>query len=326
MDETNASAAPNLTCLHQRARLLRQVREFFDQRGFSEVQPPCLAHDCVVDPYIDPIAIDSKQFGLSETLPQKFHLQTSPELAMKRMLAGGAPSIYSIGPVFRAGEMGRLHNIEFTMLEWYEVGADYQKGIQLLGELAIEVFGASNFDLLTYRRMFLEQLGFDPVDASLDQLKQSLRAVDRELVESLGDDRDGILDVLLTHCIQPSLGQDRPVIVCDYPISQAALAKAAEHDPACALRFELFYRGVELANGYDELTDPDELLERTKIANQKRTASGRQNVAPPQSLIESMRIGLPQCAGVALGFDRLLMLKAGETELRQVMAFTSRNA
>ncbi len=312
---------PNLEFIRHRAELLKLLREFFDSRGFLEVQPPCLASDCVVDAYLDPVAVQSTQLRLGTVhLPGQMLLQTSAESAMKRMLAAGAPSIYSIGPVFRSGEHGRLHNIEFTMLEWYEVGGNLTSGVQMLGELTTQMLAHADFDVQTYRAVFRQTLQVDPIDAPLDCLRELCLPQDAELTAALGSDRNAILDVLMSTRIQPSLGWDQPVIITHYPIGQAALARQSQEDPDCCARFELFARGVELANGYDELTDPETFLQRAETNNSKRRADGRSELVVKSKLYHSMqREKLPPCAGVALGVDRLLMLRVGAGAIDQVI-------
>ena len=325
MPDANSHLKPNISLLRERAELLRELRTFFDGRGFLEVQPPCLSRDCIADAYIDPLQIESRQFALADqTLPPTYFMQTSPELAMKRMLAAGAPSIYAITPVFRAGESGTTHNVEFTMLEWYDVGANLESGVQLLCDLTTQILSSDQCTVTTYRQAFRDYASIDPIDASLEQIQVLAADCDSTLAQSIGDDRDGLLDVLMSEKIQPTL--QRPTIVTHYPISQAALAKVSADDPSCAARFELFASGVELANGYDELLDAQELIVRTKTINQKRIANGRRTLQLPQTLIDSMRSGLPQCAGVALGVDRLLMVRAGVNKIEQVIPFTSGRA
>ncbi|EMI15959.1 lysyl-tRNA synthetase family protein [Rhodopirellula maiorica SM1] len=313
----------NIDHIRARARLLRQVRAFFDERNFFEVQPPCLSRDCIVDPYINPLTIATQQLALAEPdLPECFYLQTSPELAMKRMLAAGAPSIYSIGPVFRAGERGPLHNIEFTMLEWYDVGADISSGINTTGTLACEVFETARFDVTTYRDAFSEALKMDPITAPLTRLQSETADIDVLLAKDIAKDRDAMLDVLFTHHVQPKLGGEVPVIVRNYPLTQAALARQAADDEQCAARFEMFFKGVELANGYDELLDADELIERTRANNQRRIACGESALPVDNTLLDAMRRGLPASTGVALGFDRLLMLHLKSTSIDKVVPLT----
>lgn len=314
----------NVKHLIQRAELLRTSRRFFDDRGFIEVQPPCLSRDCVVDAYLDPLTVDAKELGISDPrLPERFYLQTSPESAMKRMLADGAPSIYSMGPVFRGGEMGELHNVEFTMLEWYQVGGDIRTAVELSGEFVSGVLGSDGYDLITYRNAFLDSLEIDPIKVSIHRLVELSCDIDRTLTETVADDRDALLDILLSHRIAPKLGSDRPLIMTDYPLSQAALAKRSSNDPDCAARFELFIRGVEVANGYDELLDANELVKRSDQNNLKRTRSGRSLLATDTTLVRAMRQGLPACSGVALGMDRLLMLQVGAKQLQDIIPFST---
>lgn len=245
---------------------------------------------------------------------------------MKRMLAAGAPSIYSIGPVFRAGEQGEQHNLEFTMLEWYEVGADVEQGIAILGALACDVLKKEHFEVHSYRQLFRDYCGFDPINAPLMTLVEYAKDIDPSLAVSFAGDRDGVLDLILSHMIQPKLGHENPVIVRDYPLTQAALAKESNQDQQCAARFELFVAGIELANGYDELRDPDELSERFRCCNEQRKKAGRRPLPVEVPLLEAMRVGLPQCAGVALGVDRLLAVQLGEKNISAVMPFTVSNA
>jgi lysyl-tRNA synthetase class 2 len=312
--------------IRQRALLLRDLRRFFDSRGFLEVQPPCLSRDCVVDAYIDPIEVQSQQFGLGLDLPATYYLQTSPEAAMKRLLAAGAPSIYSLGPVFRSGERGDLHNVEFSMLEWYEVNVGLTAGIRFLGEFVSHILGHDGYDVVTYRQLYRDSLGFDPIDADLGTIAEHVARVDSSLAGSQGGDRDLLLDVLLSQRIGPTLGIDRPVIVKNYPISQAALARQSPEDAQCAARFELFADGIELANGYDELRSADVLIERTRRCNEKRQSTGRQGLASQSALVQAMREGLPPCVGVALGVDRLLMVRTGASSIADILPFPIESA
>jgi lysyl-tRNA synthetase class 2 len=318
---------PNIGSVRQRAMMLREMRSFFDDHGFCEVQPPCLSRDCVVDAYLDPLAIDSQQLAISlPDLPRQFYLQTSPESAMKRMLAAGAPSIYSIGPVFRGGERGDFHNTEFTMLEWYQLDADMDAGVQLLGDLAMKLLGHDNCDVRRYRDVFQETLQLDPIDAELTDIFHRATAIDPMLASSLANDRDSLLDLLFSRSIQPGLGVDRPTIVTHYPLSQAALAKTAPDDPNCAARFELFVAGIELANGYDELRDPEVLVERYQHNQARRIATGRAPLQLDTTLVQAMRAGLPQCSGVAMGVDRMLMVRTRSSTIDEVIPLTIERA
>ncbi|MCP4887819.1 MAG: EF-P lysine aminoacylase GenX [Planctomycetaceae bacterium] len=312
--------------IRDRANLMREIRAWFDERDFWEVQPPCLSCECIVDLHIDPITVWSDQFGLAVDVPDRYFLQTSPEAAMKRMLAAGAPSIYSIGPAFRSGERGAEHNLEFTMLEWYQLDAGYEEGVRMLGSLAEQLLAHDGFDVLCYRNLFQDQFSFDPIEVELDILQDCILDLDRgsataDLAKSLAGDRDGLLEAIWSLAVQPSLGTERPVIVRNYPLSQAALAKIAEDDPDCAARFELFADGVELANGYHELGDPVVLQERFEKFNRERMQVGKKKLPLPERFLKAMQAGLPPCSGVAMGVDRLLMVRTGRAEIEKVLPF-----
>ena len=310
----------------RRARLLATLRSFFDQRGFLEVETPVLSRDTVVDRWLDPVPASDPRTGLQASPPDGWYLQTSPEFGMKRLLAfdrAHAPvGIYQITRAFRVGELGASHNPEFTMLEWYRTDDSYQQGVDLLAELALSVLGCSRVRQWSYRDAFIAAVAIDPFQASTEDLRR--RAIDRmgaaAPVLKTGD-RDSWLNALWAECVEPSL-QDNPTIILDYPASQAALARTetrAGVEVAC--RFELYYRGHELANGYLELLDPDELLRRNREVNLQRTADGKSELPNESCLVEAMRDGLPPCVGVALGVDRLLMAMTGATTIDKVMAF-----
>ncbi len=306
--------------LELRAELLRKTRAFFDERGYLEVETPLLSHDTVVDRHLDPLAVtlfrDARDPGEGERL----WLQTSPEFGMKRLLAAGAPSIYQIAKAFRGGEQGAVHNPEFTMLEWYGVGDDYFSGMEFLSQLAEALLRRGPAERITYRQAFISHAGIDPFAASLEEL----HAVTTRLVPGNhdADDRDLLLDLLLTRVVEPYLGQTQPVILHDYPSWQAALAKVREDDAGdVAERFELYVDGMELANGYHELQDPLILTQRNQVNNQHRLADGKPALPEESQLLAAMQHGLPQCTGCALGFDRLVMVAAGVRSLREVLAF-----
>ncbi len=306
-----------------RDRLLRLLREYFHEHGFLEVHPPCLSRDCVIDAYLDPISIPSLELGIPpsrEADPSpRYYLQTSAESAMKRLLAKGAPSIFAISPVFRAGEIGARHNVEFTMLEWYEVRGDAVSAIDLLGSLATKVFSSPRFETISYHDAFSKQLGIDPIETSISRLARLVGGIDAELAISIGEDRDSLLDVLLSHYVEPQLGANVPTILTRYPVTQAALARPCEDDPRVAHRFELFYRGIELANGYDELLDADELVRRYQFNNEIRRQNGRAPLPVDTTLVAAMRRGLPPCSGVAVGVDRLQMLLSSAESIDNVI-------
>lgn len=324
MDNDPADFRPTatLSVLAARHALLKRLRSFFDDRGFVEVDTPLLSHDTVVDPNIDPLRVtlfsDPGQPDIGRTL----WLQTSPEFAMKRLLAAGAERIYQITHAFRGGEQGDRHNPEFTMVEWYRAGDGLREGMELLGELGRAMLGVPAVDQCTYRDAFAEHVGVDPHRASISDLQHAARARGVDVPPSMSDSsRDEWLNLLLAELVEPQLGTQRPLILFDYPASQAALARVREDDPPVAERFELYYRGVELANGYHELLDPQLLETRNREANARRTACGKYRLPDESRLLDAMRHGLPPCAGVALGFDRLLMAVVGARHIREVMPF-----
>lgn len=312
--------------LRARAAMLRATRNFFDERGFIEVQTQCLSADNVVDAHIDPVEVPGAAMLLPRgclnagSIADTYYLQTSPEFAMKRLLALGVSSIYNLGPVFRAGERSPRHNIEFTMLEWYDVGASMETVITQTIDLVELTLGQGRPRVVTYRELFRESLGFDPIECPIEVIEKEAAGVDELLAKLLAGQRDELLDVLLTERIEPLIA-NASVLIRNYPITQAALARRSDEDPQTAERFELIVRGLELANGYGELLDADELLARNQVSNQKRVATGRRPLPIDSRLIAAMRQGLPACSGVALGFDRLVMLAIGTREIADVLAF-----
>ena len=310
--------------LRLRARLLERLREFFRARDFLEVETPLLSVDTVVDRHLDPFAIEADQLAGGRG---RLWLQTSPEFHMKRMLAAGATSIYQVSRVFRREERGRLHNPEFTMVEWYRVGDRVAEGMQLLEDLCETLLERGPAERLSYREAFQKHVGLDPHGASNAKLVAAVRSKGIAAPESLAvEDRDGWLDLLMAACVQPHLGRAHPLILFDYPASQAALARVRPGDPPLAERFELFVSGVELANGYHELTDPAELRRRNARANARRVADGKSRLPEQSRLLAAMEAGLPECTGVALGFDRLVMVAAGARSVDEVTAFPADRA
>ena len=311
----------NIETINARAALLRRTRAFFDEREFTEVQTPLLSADTVVDRHLDPVPVllPTDPFDLKSG--REMWLQSSPEFAMKRLLAAGMEAIYQITPAFRIGESGTWHNPEFTMLEWYRVGDTYESGMDLLSDVAIELLGAKQTTGISIESAFKEFAGFNPFGLEATELKQLCQKHSISSPTSIeSDDWDAWFDLLFTELVQPNLGMDDPVIVFDYPASQAALAKIRA-DGEVAERFELFWKGVELANGYHELLDAEELLHRNESVNRQRVADGKQELPLDSLLLDAMRSGLPACVGVAMGIDRVLMLLTGVKTIADVIAF-----
>ena len=313
--------------LRSRATLLADIRAFFYVKNVFEVEVPILIGDAVSDPFIESLSVDNRLPG--DSLNKKTFLNTSPEYAMKRLLCAGSGAIYSLGKVFRAGDVGRKHNPEFTMLEWYQPGYDMHQLMDEVAELVQSFLTAKSISRYTYREVFQQSLQIDPHTASLTELKNRVcQSIELNEVGLSKEPREFWLDLLMSHIIEPQLGVTigcGPTFIYDYPICQSALAKIEEDDQGqpVAKRFELYYQGVELANGYDELLDADELRQRFEQDNKKR----RQLALPVHEIdkkfLMAMDAGLPNCAGVALGVDRLLMLLLNKKEISEVISFSN---
>jgi lysyl-tRNA synthetase class 2 len=307
--------------LRRRAELLKIVRQFFDSRGFLEVETPLLSHDVVVDRHLDPLKVtlfrDPREPQRGETL----WLQTSPEFAMKRLLVAGATAIYQITKVFRGGEAGNFHNPEFTMVEWYRVGDDYEAGMQILSDLAEVVLGRGPAERMTFREAFLRHAKVDSHEATEEQLREAAGWTTAPYLNVLNAEREGLRQIVLVCKVESDLGLGRPTILCDYPAAEAALARVRPGTPPVAERFELYVDGIELANGYHELLDPAILRERNGANNAARAADGKYTLPEESRLLAAMDQGLPACSGCALGFDRLVMVATGAKSIQEVMAF-----
>lgn len=301
----------SLEGLHLRARLYGQVRDFFRARQVLEVETPLLGQAASTDVHLESLSVDDAQ---------RF-LQTSPEFAMKRLLAAGSGDIYQICKAFRAGESGKRHNPEFTMLEWYRSGFDHFQLMAEVAELLNSLLGEQPIRQLSYRSAFAQVLDIDPHRATVSEL--SALALQYCSYQAHDDDRDTLLDLLMAEVIEPLLGQGELTFIYDYPASQCALAKVKTDGQGAevAERFELYVEGVELANGYHELTDAEEQCRRFEADLSERQQRGLPQVPKDERLVAALQQGMPTCAGVALGLDRLLMLMAGTDSIRDVIAF-----
>ncbi len=318
---TNFLPSASIKSIELRSKLLQKVRSFFLDRGFFEVDTPLISRDTVVDCYIDPICVELPPSADSRS---EFWLQTSPEFGMKRLLAAGMKSIFQITRAFRNDERGDNHNPEFTIVEWYQVGQEYSDGRAMLGELIAHAIPATSSPTeLSYAEAFRRNVQIDPHDCSVAELEQAAIALGIVPPDSMNRaDRDEWLNLLLAECVEPNLGVERPTILYDYPASQAALARIdTDGEVHVAQRFEAYINGIELANGYYELCDADELRRRSESNNAKRIADGRGRLPTESYLISAMEYGLPECTGVALGFDRLVMLAAGADRIAEVIPF-----
>jgi len=314
-----------LDILKLRARMLERIRAFFFERGVLEVETPILSSAAITDPALASLA--TRYTGPLFPHGQTLYLHTSPEFPMKRLLAAGSGSIYQVCKVFRDGEAGRLHNPEFTMIEWYRVGFDHHRLMDETGELVMQLL-ASSLSLqapekLTYREAFQRHAGLDPHAATTEEFARAAQRHRIDVPRDLRghDDLSIWRDLLLTHVVEPGLGRGQLTFIYDYPASQASLARVQPGNPPLAARFELYLNGVELANGFHELADADEQRMRFERQQHARTAAGLPAVPMDAHLLDALGHGLPECAGVALGFDRLVMLAAGARSIAEVIAF-----
>lgn len=320
-DDRTPSWAPTATrdALRRRAELLGTIRSFFLERDVLEVETPVLSRAGNSDPGL-------RQFSTGDG----GWLRTSPEYALKRLLARGEADLYELGRVFRAGESGPWHNPEFTLLEWYRRDWTYPRLMEEVAALANHCgrrFGRQwRVEHVTYRSWLQRSAGIDPLRDSVSQIVAALEEAGVCTRGLDGLDRDAWLDLAVTHLAQPSLPEDALTLVSLYPASQAALARLHPNDPRVAERFEVFLGGVELANGYQELTDAAEQRARFEAENHKREQAGLPAVPLDHRLLDALGAGLPTCSGVALGVDRLHMVLGGHEHIREVLAFPSDRA
>lgn len=308
--------------LRARAAMLARIRAFFAERGVLEVETPLLGAATTTDPAIESLAVPVAAPGA----PPRMYLQSSPEHAMKRLLAAGSGPIYQITRAFRGGEAGRLHNPEFTILEWYRPGFDdraLMEEVEALVRAALVGLRAlPAFRRLAYRDAFLAAAGIDPDRAGTKELAACAREAGLEPSGALAGDRRALESWLLTELVVPRLCTGGAVFVHDWPVEQAALARLkAGPDGTTAARFELFVDGLELANGYHELADAAEQHLRFERDRRRRRQAGAPVPEPDRRLIAALEAGLPDCAGVALGVDRLLMVGLGVRDIREVLTF-----
>jgi lysyl-tRNA synthetase class 2 len=305
----------NRHTLAARAELLAKIRSFFATRNTLEVETPLLCSSGITDPSIEPLSV-----AAGESLSAPRYLQTSPEYAMKRLLAAGSGPIFQLSRAFRDGEAGPRHNPEFSLLEWYRPGFDHHQLMAEVAELMSLCLGELPLRCFSYRALFLHYLKIDPFTASVAELAELAR---REIELGFSsDERDLWLDLLMSHLIEPRLVYSGLCFVYDYPASQASLARiVSSGDVEVGQRFELYVNGMELANGYCELTDPVEQRARFVADNQRRREAGQPERPLDEMLLAALEHGMPACSGVALGVDRLLMLVTGASDIREVLAF-----
>ncbi|MFC3094324.1 elongation factor P--(R)-beta-lysine ligase [Alteromonas sediminis] len=305
--------------LRKRAALLTAIRDFFSERNVLEVDTPRLSNSGVTDVHLDNFTVAFEHGSHNQ---QKLYLQTSPEYAMKRLLAAGSGCIYQITPAFRHEGAGRLHNPEFTLLEWYRVGFTMPMLIDEVKALLMTTLHCSEPKQITYQQAFLTHTGLDPLSVKKDGLARYCVANNIPLYDDENKlSHDDLLQMIFSWVIEPVIGREVPCVVTHFPSSQAALARLTEDDPRTAERFEVYYKGIELANGFDELTDIHVQKERFEGDNEKRLKIGKPSIPLDQHFLSALQAGLPACAGVALGIDRLLMLALEASCIDEVLSF-----
>jgi lysyl-tRNA synthetase class 2 len=326
--ESDFEPTASLVMLRRRSEIIKRLRTFFGDRGYWEVQTPLLSRDCCVDAWLEPFAVPLDEGDIA-------YLQTSPEFALKRLLCQGADRIFEVAHAFRKEEQGSLHNPEFCMVEWYERNQNHLGQMMFVEDLVrtLATFCAQQgwldskaatlpaFQRITYENSFREVLGVSPAMAETAELISIAQARAGAVPAGMQADRDGLLNLLLAECVEPWLKAQRAVFLYDYPETQAALAKISAGDPRVAERFELYLDGIEICNGYHELTDAAELRKRMHAQNAKRAEAGKTQLPVESRLLHAMERGLPASSGVALGFDRLAMWCLGCRRIEEVMPF-----
>jgi len=319
----------SLSQLTARAIMLKTIRDFFSDRQVLEVETPSLSQAAVTDIHLQCF----KTLFIGRNISDKprvdggvpLYLQTSPEFHMKRLLAAGSGSIYQISKVFRNEESGRFHNPEFTLLEWYRVGFDHHQLMDEMASLLVAILKCDSTIRCTYQEAFITHLQVDPLTASIDELKSAGAHLALGEVLDNETDKDTILQLLFCIAIEPKIGQEQPCFVYDFPASQAALARINTQDPRVADRFEVYYKSVELANGFYELNSSKEQLKRFQTDNQSRLERGLAEMPIDHKFVACLD-HLPDCAGVALGLDRVLMLATEQSHINDVISFCIDNA
>jgi lysyl-tRNA synthetase class 2 len=315
--------AVSLAALRARAQMLSETRAYFAARGVMEVETPILSHGAVTDVHL--ASLTTRVSGSGD-----YYLQTSPEYAMKRLLAAGSGDIYQIARVFRDGERGSFHNPEFTLIEWYRIGFDADRLMDevatLVTRLVTPYRSLASTERLTYREAVRSIAGIEPLQSGLAELHACLREHGVSLPVPAPEERDDCLDLLMSAVVGPRLGAGRLTFIHDYPASQAALARVKRADPTVAERFELYLDGIELANGFHELCDATE--QRARFERDLAVRRARRQHEPPldECLLAALAAGLPDCSGVAVGFDRVLMAAIGARVIDQVIAFPADRA
>ena len=305
--------------LLKRAKIVNEIRHFFADRGVLEVETPTMSQATVTDVHLR--AFETQFTGPGAAQGITLYLMTSPEYHMKRLLAAGSGPIYQMGRSYRNEEAGRYHNPEFTMLEWYRPHYDMYRLINEVDDLLQQTLECESAESLSYQQACLRYLAIDPLTAEKDKLREVAAKLDVSNIADTEEDRDIILQLLFMVGVEPHIGLEKPTFIYHFPASQASLAEISSEDHRVAERFEVYYKGVELANGFRELTDATEQRQRFERDNRKRASMGLPEQPIDENLLAALEHGFPECAGVALGIDRLIMLALGAERISDVIAF-----
>ncbi|OBT16403.1 elongation factor P lysine(34) lysyltransferase [Vibrio sp. UCD-FRSSP16_10] len=319
MTTLNWQPSAQLSSLKKRADIIAKIRQFFAQRNVMEVDTPAMSHATVTDVHLH--TFQTQFIGPGYADGKQLYFMTSPEFHMKRLLAAGSGCIYQIAKAFRNEEAGRYHNPEFTLLEWYRVAFDHHDLMDEMDQLLQLVLSCDKAQRISYQNAFISVLKVCPLESSMAQLKLVAKELGLADIAEPEEDRDTLLQLLFSIGVEAKIGLEAPVFVYDFPASQAALAKINAKDSRVADRFEVYYKGIELANGFHELDDADEQLQRFEQDNAKRLQMGLQSQPIDYHLIDALRHGLPHCSGVALGIDRLIMLACQQAHIDDITAF-----
>ncbi len=313
MTDTSWQPSASLGIIKKRASILQQIRVFMHKREIIEVDTPILSHFGISDPYIQ-----SMTTSCAAESDAMLYLHTSPEFCMKRLLAAGSGSIYQIAHVFRNEESGKRHKTEFSMLEWYRTGFDYYQLMDEVGELLVDI-GLEVPDKMTYAEAFEQTLEMNPHTVAISEL---LTLCKKQGWEDAIEDRHALLDFLFSEAVIKNLDQSKALFIYDYPECMSALATLKRSEPIVSERFELFISGMEIANGFNELIDADEQVKRFEKELWTRRNMGLEEPPIDEHFVAALQSGLPECSGVAVGIDRLLMVLSEKDDINEVSTFT----
>lgn len=311
-----SASIPNLL---KRGAILAEIRRFFADRCVLEVETPCMSQATVTDIHLVPF--ETRFVGPGHSAGMNLYLMTSPEYHMKRLLAAGCGPVFQLCRSFRNEEMGRHHNPEFTMLEWYRPHYDMYRLINEVDDLLQQVLDCEPAESLSYQQAFQRYLDLDPLSADKEALREAAGKLGMSNIAEGEEDRDTLLQMLFTFGVETQIGKEKPAVIYHFPATQASLAQISSEDHRVAERFEVYFKGIELANGFHELTDAGEQRQRFEQDNRKRAARGLPEQPIDTWLLEALEAGLPDCSGVALGVDRLVMLALDAESLADVIAF-----